>query len=53
MTPKNLIILGVVKLALIAVAIGVVFSMYGCNTMRGVGQDIEKAGEAIQRSSNR
>lgn len=53
MTPKNLIILGVVKLAVIAVAIGVVFSMYGCNTMRGVGQDIEKAGEAIQRSTNR
>lgn len=24
----------------------------GCNTMRGVGQDIEKAGEAIQKSSN-
>ncbi len=21
----------------------------GCNTMRGVGQDVEKAGEAIQR----
>ena len=51
MSPKNMIILGVVKLALIAVAIGVVFSMYGCNTVRGVGQDLEKAGEAIQRSS--
>ncbi|HNS33355.1 MAG TPA: entericidin A/B family lipoprotein [bacterium] len=23
----------------------------GCNTMRGVGQDIEKAGEAIQKST--
>lgn len=23
----------------------------GCNTVRGVGQDIEKAGEAIQRST--
>ena len=23
----------------------------GCNTVRGVGQDIEKAGEAIQKSS--
>jgi predicted small secreted protein len=51
MTPRNLIILGVVKLALIAIAVGVVFSMYGCNTMRGIGQDIEKAGEAIQRST--
>ena len=51
MTPRRLIILGVVKLALIAIAVGVVFSMYGCNTLRGIGQDIEKAGEAIQRST--
>jgi len=51
MTPRNLIILGVVKLALIAVAVGVVFSMYGCNTVRGIGQDVEKAGDAIQRST--
>ncbi len=51
MTPKNLIILGVVKLLLIGVAVAVVFSVYGCNTVRGIGQDIEKAGEAIQRST--
>jgi len=24
----------------------------GCNTVRGVGQDIEKGGEAIQKSTN-
>jgi predicted small secreted protein len=53
MTPRNWIILGVVKLALIAVAIGVVFSIYGCNTVRGVGQDIEKAGEAIQKAGSK
>jgi predicted small secreted protein len=23
----------------------------GCNTVRGVGQDIEKAGEAVQKST--
>jgi entericidin B len=23
----------------------------GCNTVRGMGQDIEKAGEAIQKST--
>lgn len=23
----------------------------GCNTVRGMGQDIEKAGEALQKSS--
>jgi predicted small secreted protein len=33
------------------VAIGVVFMMVGCNTMRGIGEDVEKAGEAIQRST--
>ncbi|NTV94971.1 MAG: entericidin A/B family lipoprotein [Thiobacillus sp.] len=53
MTPKHWIVLGVVKLALIAVAIGVVFSMYGCNTVRGIGQDIEKAGGAIERAGSR
>jgi predicted small secreted protein len=53
MTPKHWILLGVVKLALIAVAIAVVFSIYGCNTVRGIGQDIERAGEAIQKTSNK
>ena len=53
MTPKKLILIGVVKLAVLAIAAGVVFSIYGCNTMRGVGQDVEKAGEAIQRGSNK
>lgn len=24
----------------------------GCNTVKGVGKDIEKAGEAIQKSTN-
>ena len=24
----------------------------GCNTVRGVGQDIEKAGEAVQKSTH-
>jgi predicted small secreted protein len=50
-TPQKWILFGVVKLALLAIAIGVVFSMYGCNTVQGIGQDIEKAGEAIQRST--
>ncbi len=51
MAPKQLIILGIVKVVLITVAVGVVFSIYGCNTVRGIGQDIERAGEAIQRST--
>jgi len=51
MAPKQLIILGIIKVVLIAVAVGVVFSIYGCNTVRGIGQDLERAGEAIQRST--
>jgi entericidin B len=27
------------------------FILVGCNTVRGVGQDIEKAGEAVQKST--
>ncbi|HEX8979963.1 MAG TPA: entericidin A/B family lipoprotein [Parasulfuritortus sp.] len=52
MTPKKLIILGVVKLVLIAVAAGVVYSMYGCNTMHGVGQDVSQAGQSMQKSDS-
>ena len=51
MIPRKLIMIGVVKVALLLAATAVVFSMYGCNTMRGLGEDIEKAGEGIQKSS--
>jgi len=51
MTPKKLLILGAVKVVLLLVAVGVVFSIYGCNTVQGLGRDIESAGEAIQRST--
>ena len=30
-----------------------VVALAGCNTMRGFGQDMEKAGEAIQKKSAR
>jgi predicted small secreted protein len=53
MNANKWIMLGVAKVLLLAAAIAVVFSIYGCNTMRGIGQDIEKAGEAIQKSSTR
>ncbi len=49
-TPQKWILFGVVKVILLAVAVGVVFSIYGCNTVRGVGQDVKKAGEAIERA---
>lgn len=51
MTPQKIIGLVALKVLVLAVAIGVVFMMVGCNTVRGIGQDIEKAGEAIQRST--
>ena len=49
--PRKWIILGVAKVVVLLIAVGVVFSLYGCNTVRGIGQDIEKAGDAIQRST--
>ncbi len=30
-----------------------VFALAGCNTMRGVGQDIEKGGEVIQKAASK
>ena len=34
----------------IAIALAALFFV-GCNTVQGVGKDIEKAGEVIQKSS--
>ncbi len=28
------------------------FLLSGCNTVRGIGQDVEKGGEAIQKAVN-
>jgi predicted small secreted protein len=36
---------------MIAVLIAAALALAGCNTVRGVGQDIEKAGDAIQKST--
>jgi len=39
---------------IVAIVLGLcVVALTGCNTMRGFGQDMEKAGEAIQRKSTR
>ncbi len=29
----------------------ITFALSACNTVRGMGQDIEKAGEAVQKST--
>jgi len=34
---------------IVFVLMGVVFA--GCNTVQGIGKDVEKAGEAIQRTT--
>ncbi len=31
----------------------VLMVLAGCNTMRGLGQDVEKAGEAIQKKADK
>jgi len=36
---------------MIALMIDAALVLAGCNTVRGVGQDIEKAGESIQKST--
>ena len=40
------------KKVVIALMVLWAVAMAGCNTMRGFGQDVEKAGEAIQRKTN-
>ena len=39
---KRLVMLSLVSLTLV---------LAGCNTIRGIGQDIEKAGSAIEKSA--
>ncbi len=33
------------------ILIALVMSVVGCNTIHGMGQDIEKAGEAVQKTT--
>lgn len=40
------------KIAVILVVLWAV-ALAGCNTMRGFGQDMEKAGESIQKKSEK
>jgi predicted small secreted protein len=36
---------------MIAILIAAALTLAGCNTVEGLGQDIEKAGESIQKSA--
>ncbi|MFY9327634.1 MAG: entericidin A/B family lipoprotein [Georgfuchsia sp.] len=40
------------KTILVLLGLGSVL-LTGCNTLRGMGQDIEKGGEAIQKAANK
>ena len=35
------------------VLLGLIALLSGCNTFRGMGQDIEKGGEAIQKAASK
>ncbi|MCW4152576.1 entericidin A/B family lipoprotein [Halomonas sp. 18H] len=39
-------------LSLVMVALFTVSLLAGCNTVRGVGQDVEEGGEAIQETTS-
>jgi predicted small secreted protein len=37
---------------MIAVLIAAALALVGCNTVQGIGQDLEKAGSAIERAGS-
>lgn len=41
------------KLLSVLAIFSVVLTLGACNTVRGIGQDIEKGGEALQRAANK
>ncbi len=41
------------KLLLIALGLVAVMSLSACNTMRGIGQDVQKAGTAIEDAAKK
>jgi len=43
--------MGMKRLIFVVVAAMAALALSGCNTVRGVGQDIERGGEWIQRSA--
>lgn len=38
---------------MMAILIAAALTLAGCNTVRGVGQDVEKAGEAIRKAGSK
>lgn len=48
---KNYVTQGLKIATVAAVAIGVLAAFSACSTVQGIGKDVEKAGEAIQKSA--
>ena len=41
------------KLSFIALIAGLMLALAGCNTVKGVGQDLQKAGEKIEDAAKK
>lgn len=41
------------KLLTVLAALATVLALGACNTVQGLGKDIEKSGEALQRAANK
>ncbi|HCE93612.1 MAG: entericidin A/B family lipoprotein [Pseudomonadota bacterium] len=41
------------KIAAILIALSVALLLGGCNTVKGVGQDVQRAGGALERAANK
>jgi predicted small secreted protein len=39
------------KITLLGLLVALLLAVTGCNTMRGVGKDVERAGEKIQQNA--
>jgi predicted small secreted protein len=41
------------KIAAILIALSTALLLGGCNTVKGVGQDVQRAGGALERAANK
>jgi len=42
-----------ISLVLIALGLSSVLFLSGCNTMRGIGQDVQRAGSAVENAAKK
>lgn len=48
-----LTVMRLTKILAVIALVAAIGTMAGCNTVRGVGRDIERGGEAIQRGASK